>query len=548
MAVLKLTCVGQNLDWAENPVDVFAGNVKIDSIQFEFCPLWDGFAKTVVFSKAGIDPIQVILNDDCICEIPPEVEETSGTLFIGAYGIKGEQRRTTSLKSFYLKKGTPTDGRPPEPPTPDLYQQLLSLCNEAMQTANSAKTEVEDLYYEAAGKNLFDPTKAKENTYLNNKGVEVTTSTKYAMTERYYLEKGEALTVFPAYRFCSVFGTDGKHITPQVEGVKTSANDAENTAIAYTATQDCYVVFSLWQYKEENSDPVVYHIHEKQMIESGDTSKNPSSYEPYGAGERCLDEIFALNKKQKAYVNSNNRLHGKKWAICGDSFSEGLNIGKIQDGKYKGENAAYGYLIGNRNEMEIQNLFKGGRTLAKAKFDTDGNPLDPSANTNTLIDQYQKIDDDVDFITIYLGINDKHCNTDYKKENNADGEDTTGRLYLGSENDTATNTFYGAWNTILPWLIENRPFAHIGIIVSNGSHNDYRLATIAIAKKYGLPYIDLIGDERTPAMLRSVNPDIPKEIKALRTAAQSISADNTHPNAEAHKFESYIIEDFLKSI
>ena len=44
-------------------------------------------------------------------------------------------------------------------------------------------------------------------------------------------------------------------------------------------------------------------------------------------------------------------------------------------------------------------------------------------------------------------------------------------------------TFYGAWNLTLDYLIKNYPFAHIGIIVSNGCEtDDYRVATIAVAK------------------------------------------------------------------
>lgn len=69
-------------------------------------------------------------------------------------------------------------------------------------------------------------------------------------------------------------------------------------------------------------------------------------------------------------MSGNNILYGKKWAVCGDSFSNGdfsnaLDTDYIiQEGIYAGKNKVYGYLIGNRNNMNIQHLAEGGRTMA----------------------------------------------------------------------------------------------------------------------------------------------------------------------------------------
>ena len=103
---------------------------------------------------------------------------------------------------------------------------------------------------------------------------------------------------------------------------------------------------------------------------------------------------------------------------------------------------------------------------------------------------------------------------------------------------------------MLSWLITNRPKAHIGIIVSNGVDSvNYRNLTIAIAKKYGIAYIDLNGDERTPAMIRTVNPDIASAVKTALINKWAVNpSSNTHANTDAHNYESYFIENFLKSI
>lgn len=165
---------------------------------------------------------------------------------------------------------------------------------------------------------------------------------------------------------------------------------------------------------------------------------------------------------------------------------------------------------------------------------------------------YQNIPDDADYITVYLGINDGHHDTG---NSGTDGEVTEGYIGLGTIDDNTTATYYGAWNEVLSWLLEHRPFAHIGIIVSNGvNDNSWRLAQIEIAKKYGIPYIDLNGDERTPVMIRSVNPDVSQTVKTVVNRKQAVDPDgiggfvNLHPNDYAHEYESTFIESFLRNI
>ena len=60
-----------------------------------------------------------------------------------------------------------------------------------------------------------------------------------------------------------------------------------------------------------------------------------------------------------------NVLSGKKWAVCGDSFTNGLaQNAPIPAGPYQGQRSVYPYLIANRNGMELAPFFEGGRTLA----------------------------------------------------------------------------------------------------------------------------------------------------------------------------------------
>ena len=156
------------------------------------------------------------------------------------------------------------------------------------------------------------------------------------------------------------------------------------------------------------------------------------------------------------------------------------------------------------------------------------------------------IPEDADYITIYLGINDSH----HEHGKARDGEDPTGIIPLGEMDDTGTATYCGAWNEVLSWLIVNRPFAHIGILVSNGCDRPaYREVQIAMAKKYGIPYIDMNGDRFTPVMIRSQNPDISPEVKQMVMLKQAVDYPrNNHPNDAAHAYESTFIEEFLRRI
>lgn len=245
-----------------------------------------------------------------------------------------------------------------------------------------------------------------------------------------------------------------------------------------------------------------------------------------------IPDLVLSDKTRKAIGDVPNILYGKKWVVCGDSFTTGDGITETFDsGEYIGKTKVYPYLIGDRNGMEIELMAMGGRTLAK--------PQDEAYN-NCFANYYTNIGNDADYITLYFGINDSHNRTENVQ---------TGEIPLGTISDNTLNTFYGAWNVILPYLIENHPNAKIGILVSNGCEtDDYRIATIACAKKWGIPYIDLNGDERTPMMLRSSNPDISQTAKNIALAKWRVSSTNGHPNEAAHNYESTFIENFLRSL
>ena len=238
-----------------------------------------------------------------------------------------------------------------------------------------------------------------------------------------------------------------------------------------------------------------------------------------------------------------NILYGKKWAVCGDSFTDGDFKGgeepRFTEGPFQGKKKTYGYLIADRNRMRVQHLAQGGMTMAT--------PTDEEFTNTFSSGIYRKIDPDVDYITLYFGINDSHHRP---KSTGDDGEIKRGTIHLGTIEDTGIETFYGAWNTVLRYLIHNHPFAHIGILISNGCEtDDYRQAEIRLARKWGVPFLDLNGDERCPVMGRSTNEEINEEVRRFRTEMFAVDPPrNTHPNARAHEYESQFIESWLRPL
>lgn len=448
---------------------------------------------------------------------------------------------------LYISKGIDNT----EPITPEEAKANVHFFVKSKKVSEITKSFVEEFSKENLaekkfGKNVLDTTQSV-NGYISDDRGNLQSSDTYNTSDYIKIKGGNSVVMSPRIRKFLSFDLEK---TP----IKESYVDAATTEYVFYAENDCYIRISYYKSDEDS-----------MQIEYG---TEPTEYEPYYLR---LDDRFSLTKKQteeveKIFQNENielkesieeikanvekievdnyNVLRGKKWAVIGDSFSNGDFTGSqedyiIREGKYTGKNAVYGYLIGNRNGMEIQHLAAGGRTLAT--------PADGSfTNCVTQDNVYKAIDPDVDYITIYIGINDSHH---APGSSGGDGEDNTGEITIGEITDNTISTFYGAWNVVIKHWIETYPFAKIGIIVSNGCGvDDYRIATIEIAKKWGIPYIDLNGDERTPMMNRSTNPNVTNDAKNARSVAFRVTETNQHPNVKAHEYESYIIENFLKSL
>lgn len=241
------------------------------------------------------------------------------------------------------------------------------------------------------------------------------------------------------------------------------------------------------------------------------------------------ERIIALEEDAAARQRG-NILCGKKWVSCGDSFTaNGYNASDgfdesvyiYQDGRFAGKNIVYPYIIGLRNNMDIVNLASGGQTMA--------------ASSNSFMSVYQNIPADADYITIMLGINDK-----------------VQGLPVGTLEDSTDSTFCGAYNIAMEYILENHPFAHIGIMVSHGTNAEIMEATRDIAERWGVPCLDY-GSPQVPLMNRYTGRNVCARAQEIReknfcVISDGTTATNGHPNTAAHEYESTFIEAWLRTL
>lgn len=229
--------------------------------------------------------------------------------------------------------------------------------------------------------------------------------------------------------------------------------------------------------------------------------------------------------------NTRSKLYGKKLCVCGDS----LTYGAYADTDENNERKTYAYYTAKRNNMTLTVNAVSGSTLTSFKEGETGGGAAFTYGGNYA--RYKRLGNDLDYITIWFGLND---NTYLSKTNG-----------IGTIDSTDVTTFYGAWNTVLSYLIEHYPTAKIGIIVTYGASQEIRDATRNICKKYGIPPLDFMGDEKIPLVSgygRDNGTVVDSTVLAKRRNAFIYSGDSVHMIDEGYRYFSTIFENYLCSL
>ena len=120
------------------------GSVNVYPVQFQFSEDWDGLARVAVF-RCGKEARSVVLDETGECVIPWEVLQIPLLpLEAGVYGMKDCD---TFLPTVWAGLGTVLTGTSPgdeiQPPTPDVYQQILDGFAGVMDAASAVGAAAE---------------------------------------------------------------------------------------------------------------------------------------------------------------------------------------------------------------------------------------------------------------------------------------------------------------------------------------------------------------------------------------------------------------------
>ena len=122
-----------------------AKNVGVDVIEFTFDAEWAECTSKVAVFKNGPNEFRAAIDDDAV-EVPWEVLDTPGDLYLSVIGYVGEDKRIVTEKMarpYRVREAGLLAGSKPTDPTPDAVQVLLSRAGTATDAANGAAARAE---------------------------------------------------------------------------------------------------------------------------------------------------------------------------------------------------------------------------------------------------------------------------------------------------------------------------------------------------------------------------------------------------------------------
>ena len=327
-------------------------------------------------------------------------------------------------------------------------------------------------------------------------------------------------------------------------------------------------------------------------------------------------KVDALEDKVDALSVGGGAPKEKYWAVCGDSITNAnhATIYDIAEGDdympidgypnlstYKRKN--YAYYIAQRNGLKWANYGWGGTTLSSVSSKAYG-------YKNAFVDDRmrQLANYEWDYISIFFGGNDSYFGPTHHKdkwlketygveigypinesqigaegfanaEQKAACDAVTGEVhgvqyndnaeyflakFIGAINSTETDTWYGALNTCVSYLLSKYGKAKIILIASYTPWSTkYADAVVAVAKKYGVRYYDFRDALQWPTSTSANTktqylPNVAAaDEKWVREDGVKVNAnvfyrqvaqylyDGAHPTNIGYEEMSYILEDVI---
>ena len=363
---------------------------------------------------------------------------------------------------------------------------------------------------ETTGNNLFNSVQATANKTINSSGV-LTDANGYSLSD--YIDVKDISRLYFTYDSVS-------DIPTYIFTFDYQKNFIERMVISNSE----YTIGEGVRYIRFNTTNI------KAPLYMVATTEN-LPFEQYSYSKTTNLTADNINTLANELQTSRSKLYGKKLCVCGDS----LTYGAYADTDENNNRKTYAYYTAKRNNMTLTVNAVSGSTLTSFKEGETGGGAAFTYGGNYA--RYKRLGNDLDYITIWFGLND---NTYLSKTNG-----------IGTIDSTDVTTFYGAWNTVLQYLIDKYPTAKIGIIVTYGASQEIRDATRNICKKYGIPPLDFMGDEKIPLVSgygRDNGTVVDSTVLAKRKNSFIYSGDSIHMIDAGYQYFSTIFENYLNSL
>ncbi len=118
------------------------GSYGFCTMKFKFGPEWDGLAKKVTFYPVDGSPVYLLVSEDRV-EIPQEVMSCAGVSRYVVSGCRNEDVLISITGEVDVLNSLSPDGSAAEEPTPSQMEQVMTMMQTAVDTAQSVRNDAD---------------------------------------------------------------------------------------------------------------------------------------------------------------------------------------------------------------------------------------------------------------------------------------------------------------------------------------------------------------------------------------------------------------------
>lgn len=157
MTIIKARLKDQVLTVTSAPV-VASGGVEEDIASFDFDDTWTGYTKKAVFYRDKSSVYHVAVGSDNTAVVPWEVLRQEGFMFLGVFGTKGSEIKTSTVARYRVENGAITTASDLKP-TPNIYADIIA--NTAARHSHGNKSVLDGITAQKVSKWDNPPTALK---------------------------------------------------------------------------------------------------------------------------------------------------------------------------------------------------------------------------------------------------------------------------------------------------------------------------------------------------------------------------------------------------